>query len=194
MHWVRVLGRTRRVWDRGLIGRIAPPWLAKAPPGATAAEKQKIRRPYGNGRMETVLMFAQAVYLMFSSVYVCKEAVEHLLLSTGGQEGHHHHSGDEDPHSGIEFPTIIMFLTIASLLASAFFYENNIQLVNLSSNRLPTLDAFISLYFSKWSNQQPISVHHRVADLVIALTITVLTFRVSYRACVVPSGSSPSSL
>lgn len=37
-------------------------------------------------------MFAQAVYLMFSSVYVCKETVEHLLLSSG--EGHHHHYGD----------------------------------------------------------------------------------------------------
>ena len=46
-----------------------------------------------NGRVETVLMFAQAVYLMFSSVYVCKETVEHLLLSSG--EGHHHHHGDE---------------------------------------------------------------------------------------------------
>jgi hypothetical protein len=41
-------------------------------------------------------MFAQAVYLMFSSVYVCKETVEHLLLSAGGVEGHHHHHTDED--------------------------------------------------------------------------------------------------
>jgi hypothetical protein len=48
------------------------------------------------GRVETVLMFAQAVYLMFSSVYVCKESVEHLLLSAGGGEGHHHHRGDEE--------------------------------------------------------------------------------------------------
>jgi hypothetical protein len=31
---------------------------------------------------------------MFSAVYVFKETVEHVLLSTG--EGHHHHSGDED--------------------------------------------------------------------------------------------------
>lgn len=41
-------------------------------------------------------MFAQSVYLMFSSVYVCKETVEHFLLSAGHQEGHHHHAGDED--------------------------------------------------------------------------------------------------
>lgn len=89
------------------VGRLAPPWLAKPPPaaaGSALAEKEamrkKIRRPYGNGRMETVLMFAQAVYLMFSAVYVCKETVEHLLLSAGGQEGHHHHAGDEDPSHG----------------------------------------------------------------------------------------------
>jgi divalent metal cation (Fe/Co/Zn/Cd) transporter len=52
--------------------------------------------PYRKGRVETVLMFAQAVYLMFSSVYVCKESVEHLLLSASGGEGHHHHRGDEE--------------------------------------------------------------------------------------------------
>ena len=40
-------------------------------------------------------MFAQSVYLMFSSMYVCKETVEHLLLSVG--EGHHHHHDDEEP-------------------------------------------------------------------------------------------------
>lgn len=40
------------------------------------------------------MLFSQSVYLMFSAVYVCKETVEHLLLSAG--EGHHHHRGDED--------------------------------------------------------------------------------------------------
>ena len=39
------------------------------------------------------MIFAQSVYLIFTSVYVCKETVEHLLLSSG--EGHHHHHGDE---------------------------------------------------------------------------------------------------
>ena len=50
---------------------------------------------FRNARIETVAMFAQCVYLAFSSVYVCKETVEHLLLSAG--EGHHHHHGDEEP-------------------------------------------------------------------------------------------------
>lgn len=40
-----------------------------------------------------MVAFAQSVYLIFASVYVCKETVEHLLLSSG--EGHHHHNGDE---------------------------------------------------------------------------------------------------
>jgi hypothetical protein len=31
-------------------------------------------------------VFAQAVYLVFSSVYVCKQSVEYLLLSVGGRE------------------------------------------------------------------------------------------------------------
>lgn len=48
-----------------------------------------------NARVQTVFVFAQTVYLMFASVYVCKETVEHLLLSAGGGEGHHHHTGDE---------------------------------------------------------------------------------------------------
>lgn len=46
-----------------------------------------------NSRLETVVAFAQSVYLIFASVYVCKETVEHLLLSSG--EGHHHHHRDE---------------------------------------------------------------------------------------------------
>ena len=44
------------------------------------------------------MTFAQSVYLIFTSVYVCKEAVEHLLLSVG--DGHHHHPGDEDSGTG----------------------------------------------------------------------------------------------
>lgn len=59
--------------------------------------KGNLKRAYGNARVETVVMFAQSVYLMFASVYVCKETVEHLLLSAGGEgEGHHHHHGDEE--------------------------------------------------------------------------------------------------
>ena len=64
---------------------------------------------YSNAPVETVLMFAQAVYLMFSSVYVCKETVEHLLLSGGGEEGHHHHHVDENESlAGLVHPSVFL--------------------------------------------------------------------------------------
>lgn len=44
-------------------------------------------------RVETTALFAQTIYLLFAAVYVCKEAVEHLLLALGNS--HHHHPGDE---------------------------------------------------------------------------------------------------
>lgn len=66
-----------------------------------------------NGRLETVLMFAHVVYLMFSSVYVCKETVEHLLLSAGGVQGHHHHHGDEEAVSGLGFVFVFSSVVIS---------------------------------------------------------------------------------
>lgn len=34
----------------------------------------------------TLSLFSQAIYLLFSAVYVCKESVEHVLLLHGGKE------------------------------------------------------------------------------------------------------------
>jgi hypothetical protein len=48
-------------------------------------------------------MFAQAVYLMFAAVYVCKETVEHILLGMGEGEGHHHHAAEDVFGSGYAF-------------------------------------------------------------------------------------------
>jgi len=44
-------------------------------------------------RMEVVRLFAQAVYLLFLAVYICKKTVEHLLLTSS--DSHHHHRTDE---------------------------------------------------------------------------------------------------
>lgn len=42
-------------------------------------------------RRGTMLLFAQCVYLMFSGIYVAKEAIEHILLAAGnGAHGHGH--------------------------------------------------------------------------------------------------------
>jgi hypothetical protein len=62
-------------------------------------------------------MFAQVVYLGFSSVYVCKETVEHLLLSAGG--GHHHHRGDEDA----DFLGWVVFFFLETLGEADGFWE-----------------------------------------------------------------------
>ena len=96
-------------------------------------------------------MFSQAVYLMFSSVYVCKETVEHVLLSagpSGGEKHHHHHHAPEDdsalgyvshsqvsrlrflPFISIQFPLFLLFITFFSLTCTAFLYDNHTKLVN----------------------------------------------------------------
>lgn len=41
---------------------------------------KSIRWPYGTHRLTTLSHFAQCVFLIFSAVYVCKEAIEHVLL------------------------------------------------------------------------------------------------------------------
>ncbi|KAH9474462.1 hypothetical protein JR316_0012921 [Psilocybe cubensis] len=128
------------------LAGVVPGWLASG--SGSLKEREKVRRPYGNGRVETVLMFAQAVYLVFSSVYVCKETVEHLLLSAGGGEGHHHHHGDEEEGLGIDFPIIMTFITFISLLGTAIFFENNVKILNITGNRIPSIPSLIR---SVWS-------------------------------------------
>jgi len=86
-------------------------------------------------------MFAQAVYLMFASVYVCKETIEHLLLSSGGsggEAGHHHHH-----HLGIDFPRTLTLLSFLSTLGTALTFHNHSKLVNIAGNRIPSLRALI---------------------------------------------------
>ncbi|KAF5373423.1 hypothetical protein D9615_009454 [Tricholomella constricta] len=129
------------------LGGVVPHWLELRPAKAESAEareRRRIRRSYGNAPVQTVLMFAQAVYLMFSSVYVCKETVEHLLLSAGGGEGHHHHHGDEDESLvGIEFPVILAFITLISIIGTSLLYDNHAKLVNVTGNRIPALRTVI---------------------------------------------------
>ncbi|BGP01724.1 hypothetical protein RTG_01757 [Rhodotorula toruloides ATCC 204091] len=57
-----------------------------------------VRRPYGSTRYLTLSHFAQAVYLLFSAVYVCKESVEHVLLLHGPEEADGAHAAG---HGGV---------------------------------------------------------------------------------------------
>ena len=115
VYGARVLGRVRRVRRRvraraarvsgkaGNSGRDAPAvWVSVAASidqrsfdGCMTKDADGFRCcvPIRNSRVETLMTYAQSVYLLFASVYVCKETVEHVLLASG--EGHHHHHGDE---------------------------------------------------------------------------------------------------
>ncbi|KAJ3809300.1 hypothetical protein F5876DRAFT_89518 [Lentinula aff. lateritia] len=138
------------------VGRVLGSWLREgsAESGTSSSNgKSALRRPYGNARIETVLQFAQSVYLMFSSVYVCKETVEHVLLSAGSAgsgDGHHHHTGDEDPngHLGIQFPYILASLSFVTITMSAMMFDNHKNLVEITGNRIPSISALVRSFTS----------------------------------------------
>jgi len=164
--------------------------------------------------VETVVTFAQSVYLIFASVYVCKETVEHLLLSSG--EGHHHHHGDEVAEFfGIEFPALLLLITLVSLLVTALAFNNHSKLVSTAGNHIPPLTSLLPAryrYLSSSYNYPPRLVNllsnpyalapisfalvlffgptfippyqHRYFDLVLAGVETVVTFSLAYSAAV----------
>ncbi|KAJ3919513.1 hypothetical protein F5877DRAFT_40091 [Lentinula edodes] len=138
------------------VGRVLGSWLREgsAESGTSSGNgRSALRRPYGNARIETVLQFAQSVYLMFSSVYVCKETVEHVLLSAGnagGGDGHHHHAGDEDPngHLGIQFPYILASISFVTITMSAMMFDNHKKLVEITGNRIPSISTLVRSFTS----------------------------------------------
>ncbi|KAJ3907634.1 hypothetical protein F5879DRAFT_795325 [Lentinula edodes] len=138
------------------VGRVLGSWLGEgsAESGTSSGNgRSALRRPYGNARIETVLQFAQSVYLMFSSVYVCKETVEHVLLSAGnagGGDGHHHHAGDEDPngHLGIQFPYILASISFVTITMSAMMFDNHKKLVEITGNRIPSISTLVRSFTS----------------------------------------------
>ncbi|KAG8807864.1 hypothetical protein FRC17_004229 [Serendipita sp. 399] len=66
------------------------------------AASGSLKRPYGAKRTETVALFAQSVYLLFAAVYICKETLEHALLSADDAGHHHHHSQGSTARSGAD--------------------------------------------------------------------------------------------
>ncbi|KAI9448646.1 hypothetical protein F5148DRAFT_1250924 [Russula earlei] len=188
------------------VNTILPLYLKRPTP------KGVIRRPFGTRRLETVALFAQAVYLMFSAVYVFKETVEHVLLSAG--EGHHHHPGDEDvEYLGIEFPTLLPLLTLLTLLSNSFLFDNHDKL--LPGSQLPPLSAIFDPARFRYSQHTiepssrldrtlrnpfslvPISTcvfvllisaiipspSHRAFDLLLAAAEATAMFHLAYPSC-----------
>ncbi|KAJ6502160.1 hypothetical protein C8R45DRAFT_975583 [Mycena sanguinolenta] len=171
-----------------------------------------VSKPYAAARARPVLLFAQSVYLMFSAVYVCKEAFEHLLLSASAGDGHHHHAGDED--AGIDFPVFTTLLALVSLTLTALLVDNHAGLVALAGNRIPPLSTLLSktsAYVPPDPSAPPAralsnpysltpvllalgilvtalitpATQHRMLDLAAAAAGSAATFVVAYRACTV---------
>ncbi|TFK52856.1 hypothetical protein OE88DRAFT_1677493 [Heliocybe sulcata] len=155
------------------LGQLLPAYLA------SPSTQSRIRRPYGNARIETVLLFAQSVYLMFSAVYVCKETVEHLLLSVG-EEGHHHHFGDETATLlGIQFPVFTILIAIASLSVSGLVFHNNTKLVNVAGNYLPPVSSLLRSISSRYptaSSYTPLSTTPTGIFLSNPFTLSPIVF------------------
>ncbi|KAF7363781.1 hypothetical protein MSAN_01035900 [Mycena sanguinolenta] len=171
-----------------------------------------VSKPYAAARARPVLLFAQSVYLMFSAVYVCKEAFEHLLLSASAGDGHHHHAGDEV--AGIDFPVFTTLLALLSLTLTALMLDNHAGLVALAGNRIPPLSTLLtktSAYTPPDPSAPPVralsnpysltpvllalgilvtaivtpATQHRMLDLAAASAGSAATFMVAYRACTV---------
>lgn len=104
------------------------------PEGAT------MKRPYGMHRVSTLLHFVQTIYLLFASVYVLKESVEHALLEGGGDatgldglvesaSGHDHSHAHAEHSLGIVMPNLLLALSLAACVFSNIVMGNHARLV-----------------------------------------------------------------
>ncbi|GAA5907596.1 hypothetical protein JCM8208_000013 [Rhodotorula glutinis] len=120
--------------------------------GGSGNKDLSIRRPYGPARLVTLSHFSQAVYLLFSAVYVCKESIEHVLLLHGphdaegahgaGHGGVGHGEGlavmGEGSGDSITLPIRALFLSAACAIALAVFARNHAGLSLALSRRSST--------------------------------------------------------
>jgi hypothetical protein len=89
----------------------------------TQSMGQSLRNSYGNARIGVAWNFAQSVYLIFSSVYVLKEAVEHVLLMHGPMDEDSHGAG----HGGMGHGEIMSFVKEKDLkVESSIFSEDGV--------------------------------------------------------------------
>ncbi|GAA5841326.1 hypothetical protein JCM3766R1_005029 [Sporobolomyces carnicolor] len=117
---------------------------------------ENLQQPFGLVRLSTLSHFSQAIYLLFSAVYVCKESIEHVLLLHGpmedGIDGGGHGSGHggvghgegragSSVHSeGIEpinFPLSVLLLSAILAVLSAVLFKTHSEL-SLAVRSSPT--------------------------------------------------------
>lgn len=73
-------------------------------------------------RVETLLHFVQSIYLVFASVYVLKESIEHALLE-GSEEVH------MEDDAGLILPTGLLLWSMVCGVFSAVVLQNHAKLV-----------------------------------------------------------------
>ncbi|GAA5913806.1 uncharacterized protein JCM6883_003999 [Sporobolomyces salmoneus] len=110
---------------------------------------ENLQQPYGLVRLSTLSHFSQAIYLLFSAVYVCKESIEHVLLLHGpledGTDGGGHGSGHggvghgegrtgggATSHAGgiepIDFPVVVLILSAILAIVSSVCFQTHAEL------------------------------------------------------------------
>ncbi|KAG8959574.1 hypothetical protein FRC03_007763 [Tulasnella sp. 419] len=127
-------------------------WLGGVVSKWVKTEKRSLSRSYGARRIETVALFAQAIYLIFASVYVCKEAVEHLLLATGSGidpgDSHHGHSSGESESllEGLVYPSTVLWISLCSLLSSSLLFSNHSRILEATGSHVSLLGPLAQVF------------------------------------------------
>jgi len=117
-------------------------------------------------RTETVALFAQSVYLLFSAMYICKETLEHAILSSGDAGHHHHHSPGQEGirasgyvHSAVpkenayhgiparlRYPSTFLCLSFIALSLSSVLLKSNAKILDASGMYIPSLRQLYRLF------------------------------------------------
>ncbi|CEH18058.1 Putative Zn2 transporter MSC2 (cation diffusion facilitator superfamily) [Ceraceosorus bombacis] len=87
-----------------------------------AKAENKAGKVYGPQRVETLLHFVQSIYLVFASIYVLKESIEHALLE-GSEEVH------AEDNAGLHLPSGLLLAASAAGLISSMVLGNHQGLV-----------------------------------------------------------------
>ncbi|GAA6016221.1 hypothetical protein JCM11491_003773 [Sporobolomyces phaffii] len=114
--------------------------------GKESSARDNLQQPFGLVRLSTLSHFSQAIYLLFSAVYVCKESIEHVLLLHGPTEGDgaghgsgHGGVGHGEGRAGgtahtatesISFPLTILLLSATLAVISAVCFRTHSDLAH----------------------------------------------------------------
>lgn len=82
-------------------------------------------------RRETIAYFVQIIFLFFTSVFISKEAVEHVL--TSGEDHGHGHGHGLISQSENRYPTLLLAVATISSAISAVSLDNHAKLARISS-------------------------------------------------------------